>query len=806
MSSTTSSSFNASSANHTPQPTSQPTSQPALKPASQPASQPASHLTAPESFSGSDRSTWSKDEVDFKLDLNALSVDSWSAEQRKTLLFLIACCLPTVHNRARAAANRIAQHKVLQKVEDTKSDGEAWEEEYLQGLATLLKLDQYAVQVVLPIVGVTADAPPFVSSLPAHSFRERVIVLLLVLHDSLVRCAGYDARVRVMLRRLAGLLDVRWEWFVLQENRYASALRYAVDKQHGVNDTESSSSRALRYFKIGSAVVIGGVAIGLTGGLLAAPLLGAGLAGIGLASAGATVGALVASTGGVILVSSIFGIAGGSLAGYKMNKRTSGLQEFQFQNIGAGIKDSMEVLLCLNGWLDHDNDYYTVWSSLQHSTRELAVPRAALQQQLPSQAGKSSADQHAAGDHIAPTKADGSAHVVGLAPSAEVYSLKWESAHLHAFGVFLQSMTMKALAKGYAIGQIKSLLIGSLLAAVAWPMYMVRVSNFIDDSYAIIKNKSEMAAIELANVIETRIQGHRPVSLIGYSMGARVIFLALEELVRRRQARLVAARKEARAANAAKTAKTDSGEQQQVEQQQQHDTQDEKDGTEGVDLPAVRVSADHEQQVLTTKGYQQLPSTSITLNADGVIENVYLLGTPLEIDMARWLRVRSLVCGRLVNVYCADDWLLKFYFAAREVTNSISGLRPVTLDIEKKTAEAQEAVQRLTDKQKQMQQKTEDSAGSGSGGGSGSDSSVVDSAVNGSSSEEDERAVDESEGVGQLSLHSTESEQQPLKQKRRGGDEDGYGIENWDLTGVVDGHTDYPRKIHEILGITRFRP
>ena len=90
--------------------------------------------------------------------------------------------------------------------------------------------------------------------------------------------------------------------------RYASALRYAVDKEHGVTDSESSGSRALRYFKIGSAVVIGGVAIGLTGGLLAAPLLGAGLAGIGLAGAGATVGTLVASTGGVLLVSSIFGI------------------------------------------------------------------------------------------------------------------------------------------------------------------------------------------------------------------------------------------------------------------------------------------------------------------------------------------------------------------------------------------------------------------------------------------------------------------------------------------------------------------
>jgi len=104
----------------------------------------------------------------------------------------------------------------------------------------------------------------------------------------------------------------------------------------------------------------------------------------------------------------------------------------------------------------------------------------------------------------------------------------------------------------------------------------------------------------------------------------RVIFLALEELVRRRQARLVAARKAARAAKAA------SGEHNEQQQQQHGEAHDEKDAVEETDLPAVRVSADHEQQVLTTKGYQQLPSTSLTLNADGLIENVYLLG-PLHI-------------------------------------------------------------------------------------------------------------------------------------------------------------------------------
>ena len=155
--------------------------------------------------------------------------------------------------------------------------------------------------------------------------------------------------------------------------------------------------------------------------------------------------------------------------------------------------------------------------------------------------------------------------------------------------------------------------------------------------------------------------------------------------------------------------------------------------------------------------------------------------------------------------YCADDWLLKFYFAAREVTNSIGGLRPVTLEMEQKTAEAQEAVTRLSDKQKRIQQKIEERSSSGSAissnsGGSGG---------SGLSDQEDEEVVDESEGAGIIptsTTSSTEPRQPMVDQKRRGGDADGYGIENWDLTGIVDGHTDYPRKIREILDTIHFRP
>ena len=138
------------------------------------------------------------------------------------------------------------------------------------------------------------------------------------------------------------------------------------------------------------------------------------------------------------------------------------------------VMESMEVLVGINGWLAAESDYSTTWQCLQQA-----------------------------------------------APLAELYVLRWETPALLTWGAALQSLTLTALAKGWAIGKIKTLLIGSLLAAVAWPMWLVRASDVIDNSYSVIVDRTEKAAQELANVLETRVQGHRPISLVGYGMGAR---------------------------------------------------------------------------------------------------------------------------------------------------------------------------------------------------------------------------------------------------------------------------------------------
>ncbi|GFR66612.1 transmembrane and coiled-coil domain-containing protein 4 [Elysia marginata] len=73
-----------------------------------------------------------------------------------------------------------------------------------------------------------------------------------------------------------------------------------------------------------------------------------------------------------------------------------------------------------------------------------------------------------------------------------------------------------------------------LLAAVAWPATLLGASNIIDNPWSVAMERSQSTGRLLADVLLSRDQGNRPVSLIGFSLGARVIFYCLEELSKRK--------------------------------------------------------------------------------------------------------------------------------------------------------------------------------------------------------------------------------------------------------------------------------
>ncbi|CAK7334381.1 unnamed protein product [Dovyalis caffra] len=72
--------------------------------------------------------------------------------------------------------------------------------------------------------------------------------------------------------------------------------------------------------------------------------------------------------------------------------------------------------------------------------------------------------------------------------------------------------------------------LGTLLAALAWPATLLAATDFIDSKWTIAIDRSDKAGKLLAEVLLKGLQGNRPVTLVGYSLGARVIFKCLETL------------------------------------------------------------------------------------------------------------------------------------------------------------------------------------------------------------------------------------------------------------------------------------
>lgn len=78
-------------------------------------------------------------------------------------------------------------------------------------------------------------------------------------------------------------------------------------------------------------------------------------------------------------------------------------------------------------------------------------------------------------------------------------------------------------------GAMRTVLSG-LLAAFAWPATLLAATDFIDSKWSVAIDRSDKAGKMLAEVLLKGLQGNRPVTLIGFSLGARVIFKCLQEL------------------------------------------------------------------------------------------------------------------------------------------------------------------------------------------------------------------------------------------------------------------------------------
>ena len=155
-----------------------------------------------------------------------------------------------------------------------------------------------------------------------------------------------------------------------------------------------------------------------------------------------------------------------------------------------------------------------------------------------------------------------------------------------------------------------------LLAAVAWPATVLGAASVIDNPWSVMTQRTFAAGKQLCEVLLSRqqvcvclhyvrrtvitcmqllfvFQGRRPVTLIGFSLGARVIYFCCQEMAKRKSPCVVC---------------------------------------------WICIS------LCCTSPY--------FADCEGIIEDVIMLGTPVPANPDEWKKLARVVAGKIVNGYC----------------------------------------------------------------------------------------------------------------------------------------------------------
>lgn len=405
--------------------------------------------------------------------------------------------------------------------------------------------------------------PPLETPLRSLSDARRILIM----HSILLLLLGleaYPAESRVLMLRLASSLDLSMQLLAQDEMSTAKGLLEVAKQQMNADEEtkkKAAENSTARKVKVGLGAVAGAVLIGVTGGL-AAPLLAAGvgsvMGGLGL-GATAAAGYLGALAGSAPLVGVLFGAYGGKMTGKVVDEYAREVEDFAFIPINKPSlfhKDKsvdknarhLRVAVGISGWLTEEAEIMLPWQVIS---------------------GR----------------------------STEAFALRWELKALLRLGSALFTY-IKSYAWSFAKKEIISRTIFATLAsALVLPYGLAKAARVVDNPFSVAVARSEKAGVVLADALINKVQGERPVTLMGYSLGARVIYSCLNELANRK--------------------------------------------------------------------------------AFGLVESVCIMGSPVPSDPINWRRIRSVVAGRVINVYSTNDYLFAFLYRANSLQFGIAGLQAI---------------------------------------------------------------------------------------------------------------------------------
>lgn len=294
---------------------------------------------------------------------------------------------------------------------------------------------------------------------------------------------NYDARSHHLIISVAETLGIPRDLVELHCESLYDLMKYREEIKNSNEENEDNNNRkdksidkskVKKYVLVGLASLGGAAVMGVTGGL-AAPVVASALAGV-------VGGSLALSATAAGVVGSLFGVAGAGLTASKMNKRLGDLEEFSFHSLNpAHDQTSLMITIAITGWVSGEDPkaFARPWQNMRH-TREQYYLRYETK-----------------------------------------YLLELSQAMDYLLSFFFSYAAQEAL---------KFTFLSSIVAAIALPAAMMTVTNVIDNPWDVCVNRSTKAGKRLADILRSRRQGKRPVSLIGFSLGARVIFYCLHEL------------------------------------------------------------------------------------------------------------------------------------------------------------------------------------------------------------------------------------------------------------------------------------
>ena len=187
-----------------------------------------------------------------------------------------------------------------------------------------------------------------------------------------------------------------------------------------------------------------------------------------------------------------------------------------------------------------------------------------------------------------------------LSDDSEVFALRYEMKTMLALGTALRDLVTSFAWQAVKREIITRTVLATLFAAL-WPIQVMKIAANVDNPFSRARHRSNKAGKILADALINRVQGERPVTLIGYSLGASAIHACLQSLAER--------------------------------------------------------------------------------EAFGLIDTCVIIGAPAPSNAPHWRTLRSVVSGKIFNVYSENDMMLGFVYRMHSLSLGVAGLQPIS-DVE----------------------------------------------------------------------------------------------------------------------------